>query len=101
MKDKKLTLYRARICTRLRSPGIDSKESIPPAYLAGRAGTSYRVVVPARQTGNRFLGSLKGLQIRSGLNSLPLPFNIYMDDFYNIVNQQKKEQINTCYDLRL
>jgi hypothetical protein len=24
----------ARICKRLRSPGIDSKESIPPAYVA-------------------------------------------------------------------
>jgi hypothetical protein len=26
------TEYRARICKRLRSTGIDSKESIPPAY---------------------------------------------------------------------
>jgi hypothetical protein len=42
-----------------------SKESIPPAYVAWRAGTSNRVVVPARQAGNRFLGSLKGVQIRS------------------------------------
>jgi hypothetical protein len=24
--------YRARICKRLRSPGINSKKSIPPAY---------------------------------------------------------------------
>jgi hypothetical protein len=31
---------RARICKRLRSPGIDSKESIPPAYVAWRAGTT-------------------------------------------------------------
>jgi hypothetical protein len=29
---------RARICKILRSPGIDSKESIPPAYVAWRAG---------------------------------------------------------------
>ena len=57
---------RARICKRLRSPGIDSKESIPPAYVGWRAGTSNRVVVPALQTGTRFLGSLKGLQIRAG-----------------------------------
>jgi hypothetical protein len=28
----------ARICKRLWSPGIDSEESIPPAYVAGRAG---------------------------------------------------------------
>ncbi len=56
---------RARICNRLRSPGIDSKESIPTAYVAWRAGASNRVVVPARQAENRFQGSLKGLQIRA------------------------------------
>jgi hypothetical protein len=56
---------RVRICKRLRSPGIDSSESIPPAYVACRAGTTNRVVVPARQAGNRFLGSLKGVQIRA------------------------------------
>ena len=54
---------RARICNRLWSPGIDSEKSIPPAYVAFRAGTTNRVVVPASQAGNRFLGSLKGLQI--------------------------------------
>jgi hypothetical protein len=36
----------------LRSPGIDSNESIPPAYLASRAGTttlySYSVPSPHR-----------------------------------------------------
>ncbi len=36
---------------------------IPPAYVAWRAGSSNRVVLPARQAGNRFQGSLKGLQI--------------------------------------
>jgi hypothetical protein len=41
-----------------------AQESIPPAYVAWRAGTTYRVVVPARKAGNRFLGSFKGLQIR-------------------------------------
>ncbi len=44
----------ARICKRLRSPGIDSEESIPPAYVTWQAGTTSRVVVPARQAGNRF-----------------------------------------------
>jgi hypothetical protein len=29
------------------SSGIDLKESIPPAYVAWRAGTTYRVIVPA------------------------------------------------------
>jgi hypothetical protein len=38
-------------------------EPISPAYVVWRAGTSDRVVVPARQAGNRFLGSLQGLQI--------------------------------------
>jgi hypothetical protein len=42
-----------------------AQESIPPAYLVRQAGTSNRVVVPASQAGNRFLGSLKGLQIRT------------------------------------
>jgi hypothetical protein len=56
---------RARICKRLRRPGIDSEDSIPPAYVAWRAGTTNMVVVPACQAGNRFLGSLKGLQIRA------------------------------------
>ncbi len=36
----------ARIFKRLRSPGIDSKESILPAYVAG---TTNRVIVPARK----------------------------------------------------
>jgi hypothetical protein len=30
--------YRARICKRLRSPAIDSKESIPKAYICSLAG---------------------------------------------------------------
>jgi hypothetical protein len=56
---------RADICKRLRSPGIDSEESIPPEYVAWRASTTNRVDVPARQGKNRFLGSFKGLQIRA------------------------------------
>jgi hypothetical protein len=56
---------RARICKRLKSPEFDSKESIPPACVACRTGTSNRVVVPAHQNnkkpaGNRCLGPLKG-----------------------------------------
>jgi len=43
--------HRARICKRLRILGIDSKESIPLAYVAWRAETSNRVVVQARQAG--------------------------------------------------
>ncbi len=52
----------------LPEPGFDSEESIPPAYLAWRASTTNRVVVSLRlQAGNRFLGSLKCLQIRAPL----------------------------------
>jgi hypothetical protein len=40
-------------------------EWIPQAYVTWRARTSNGVVVPARQAGNRFLGSLKGLPIRA------------------------------------
>ncbi len=46
-------------------PRIDSTESSPQAYIVWRAGTSNRFVVPARKAGNRFLGSLKGLQIQA------------------------------------
>ncbi len=38
---------------------IDSEESIPPAYVAYRAGTTDRVVVPARQAGRSIPGLLK------------------------------------------
>ncbi len=40
---------RARICKRLRSPGIDSEDSILPAYVAWQAGTITLFDVPARQ----------------------------------------------------
>jgi hypothetical protein len=55
-------MNRASICKRLRRPGIDSEDLIPPAFVAWRAGMTNRVVVPARQAGNRLLGSLKGLK---------------------------------------
>ncbi len=35
----------ARICKRLRSPGIDSEKSIPPAFVDWQAGTKNRVAV--------------------------------------------------------
>jgi hypothetical protein len=65
----------ARNFKRLRNPGIDSKELIQPAYVAWRAGTTNRVVVSARQAGNRFLGSVQGLQIRAlvGRYDNPIP----------------------------
>jgi hypothetical protein len=48
--------YTARIFKLLRSPGIDSKESIPPAYVVWRAGTT--TPFPAR-----FLAPIVGLKI--------------------------------------
>jgi hypothetical protein len=36
-------VFRARICKCLWSPGIDSEESISPAYVAWRASTTNRV----------------------------------------------------------
>jgi hypothetical protein len=56
---------RARICKRSRRLGIDSEDTILPVYVAWRPGTTNRVVVTARQAGNRFLGSLQILQIRA------------------------------------
>ncbi len=50
---------------RLGSPEIDSKELIPSAYVAWRAGSSKRVVVPAHQAVNRSPASLEGLKIRA------------------------------------
>ncbi len=40
-------------------------KSIPLAYVAWRAASTNRVVVPAHQAGNRFRGSIKGIQIRA------------------------------------
>jgi hypothetical protein len=43
------SLFRTRICKSLWSPGIDSEESISPAYVAWRASTTNRVSYrPAR-----------------------------------------------------
>ncbi len=62
---EKQGIWRKINCKRLRSQGIDTKEAIPLGYVAWRAGTSNRFVVTACQAGNRFLGFLKGLQIRA------------------------------------
>jgi hypothetical protein len=47
--------------TRNRFRGFDSTR----VYVVWRAGTTNSVVVQARQAGNRFLGSVKGLQIQA------------------------------------
>jgi hypothetical protein len=62
------------ICTEMEVTGLSepvfvnvygAQESIPPAYVAWRAGTTNMVIAPARQAGNLFLGSLEGPQIRA------------------------------------
>jgi hypothetical protein len=51
-----LKFIRAQICKRLKSLGVDSKESIPTAYVGWRAlYTSTGAVGLTRQAGNRFL----------------------------------------------
>jgi hypothetical protein len=65
------------------------QESIPAAYVAWRAaGTLNRVVVPARQAGNRFLGSLKGLQLRALVSGLctALNFLMYIEPNLRVIN---------------
>ncbi len=57
------TRYRARICKLLRCSGIDSKESIPAAYVAWRAGTTTLFVVPSARLDSCEL--LKSLQNRA------------------------------------
>jgi hypothetical protein len=52
-------MSRARICKCLKRPEIDSQDSIPPAYVAWRAGTSNRIVAPARQGWESIPGLLK------------------------------------------
>ncbi len=56
----------SRIFKFLRSPGIDSKESIPPVYVAGRAGTttfSYSVPSPHRLFKNSCTRDQEGIGV--------------------------------------
>ncbi len=82
----------------LRSSGIDSKESILPAYVAWRASTSNRVVVPARLTGNLFLDSLKGLQIRALLLMYMPKLKLFGEMFAMFIYTRKRKSAirNVC-----
>jgi hypothetical protein len=79
-----------------------AQESIPLAYVAWQAGTTNRVVVPARQAGNRFLGFLKGLQIQSqhpadpwggggGLEGVPPPLSLFENDLIGEVGSRGRQ----------
>jgi hypothetical protein len=50
-------------------------------YVAWRAGTTNSVVIPSRQPENRFLGALKGLQIRALPASLSVHTEMYFDAY--------------------
>ncbi len=63
---------RAHSCKRLKR----AKASIPPPYVAWRAGNPNRGGVPGRQAGNRFLLSLKGLQIRAPVTPVQYTYEI-------------------------
>ncbi len=58
-------MIRARICKRLRTLGISSKESIPPAYEAWRASTTTLFDVPARKA--TLAGEIVSLELIPGL----------------------------------
>ncbi len=55
--------------SRILSPwlGYEHRNRFRQPMVSWRAGMTKRVVVQARQAGNRFLGSLKGLQLRDRL----------------------------------
>jgi hypothetical protein len=88
-----------RICKRLRSPGIESKDSISPAYVPGRratwaGGINYLESIP---------GLLKRLQIRTqvavcgrycGTKSKKMDSEVKnlqtgFDNYYNESNQRQ------------
>jgi hypothetical protein len=66
--------FRARICERFRSPGIDSKETISPTYVAWRPGTITLFVFLVRQAtqagGIDSLESIPGLLQRLQIRAL-------------------------------
>ncbi len=55
----------ARIWKRFRSPGIDSKESVPRAYVAWRADMTNGVFIPVRQA--TLAGRIDSLELIPGL----------------------------------
>ncbi len=68
-----------------------AQESIPPASAAWRAGTTKRVVVPAPQAGNRFLGSLKVFFTNTG--------SVYLGTEATPLSSGRREQENDSTDI--
>jgi hypothetical protein len=62
-------------------------ESIPPAYVAWRAGRTEKIVVQTCQADNRFWAPLKGLQMRALLTFYTcLPFFAGVCQMYILCN---------------
>jgi hypothetical protein len=61
---------------------------MPLAYVAGRAGTTYRVVVPVRQSGNRFLGLLTGSTNTGSGKTVQTELSIYLRNVSNECAEQ-------------
>jgi hypothetical protein len=71
----KVYKFRARICKRLRGPGMDSKESILPAYTSRYVKQGCRTGLPGLEL------TLKGLQIwAQAPASKYFPFHSCSDD---------------------
>jgi hypothetical protein len=64
---------RARIFKRLWSPGINSKELIPPAYVAWRACTITSYLVPSPH--RLFKNSSSAYSVELGLNAVQWTYN--------------------------
>jgi hypothetical protein len=72
---------------------------MPLAYVAWRAGTTYWVVVPVRQAGNRFLGSSKRLQIRAlVVQMLPRQKQNRLRNF-KVTSKKRRLGGFTCYSV--
>jgi hypothetical protein len=60
-----------------------------PAYVVGRDGTTYRVVVPVRQSGNQFLGLLKGSTNTGSGKTVQMELLVYL----RVVSNECAEQV--------
>jgi hypothetical protein len=76
---------KSRICKRLRRPGIDSEESIPPACVAWRASTTNRVVVTGPPGSESIPGLLKRFKNTGSGASARAP--IIREEFFLLFGQ--------------
>ncbi len=61
---------------------------MPLAYVAGRAGTTYRVVVTVHQSGNRFLGLIKGSTNPGSGKTVQTELSVYLRTVSNECAEQ-------------